>query len=224
MNPSPDFSAPGAFLAALSRAESRRRRANTTASAPARRRPPGCLEMSLTPRRRHLAHKCRELSGIDPALRECLRGLCHGDAPWPLYLWGPAGVGKTCASLVALDYALAGLYWTVQTLAEDAVLAGKGQLEYRSGRPVSSRALWAEAEQTGLVVLDELGQRARASDWQYDCVKRLLDAREGLPLIAASNMDLSQVAQCYDDRVASRLAAGTVFHLGGEDRRLARPK
>lgn len=158
---------------------------------------------------------------IEPSLRKALRELAAGKLPWPLFLWGPPGVGKSCAALALLDRT-GGFYWTAGGLAEDVVLINKGELHYPSGRRITTKGFWQEVSVCELVVLDELGLRARAGDWQYDCVKRLLDAREGLPLIGLSNLTLDQLVHCYDDRVCSRLAAGTIHHLGGEDRRLQR--
>lgn len=159
---------------------------------------------------------------IDPTVRATFRGLAKGELPWPLFLWGPPGTGKSCAALSLLDHA-GGLYFTAALLGEDAVLVAKGELQYPgSGHRITPKGFWREISETPLVVLDELGTRAKASEWQYEQVKRLLDAREGLPLVCVANHDLGELAQVYDDRVASRLAAGTVFLLGGEDRRLVR--
>jgi hypothetical protein len=38
--------------------------------------------------------------------------------------------------------------------------------------------------------------------------------------VVLSNLELDTLAKVYDDRIASRLGAGTVAYLGGEDRRL----
>lgn len=165
--------------------------------------------------------KLRRPDLIDPDLKRTIRALCAGELPWPLFLWGPPGTGKTCAALLLLDHA-SGMYWTPDELAEDMILASKGQVHYESGRGVTPKALWREIGQRPLVVVDELGVRSKVGEWQYQCLKRLLDAREGKPLVGISNLNLKEIVQVYDDRIASRLAAGTVFHLAGKDRRLER--
>ncbi len=168
-----------------------------------------------------MPEKSRRIDLIPAELRSALRGLVKGELPWPLFLFGPPGTGKTCAGLSLLDYS-GGMYWTPATLSEDLILASKGMLHYASGRPIQQKALWKEIDERPLVVLDELATRAKVSDWMYDSIKRLIDGREGKPFVAISNMDLDQIAQLYDDRIASRLSAGTVFRAAGEDQRLRR--
>lgn len=80
--------------------------------------------------------------------------------------------------------------------------------------------LWAKLARAHLVVVDELGSRDRVSDHHYECVKRIIDERQGQPLALASNHDIEALARLYDDRIASRIAAGTVLGLDGDDRRL----
>jgi DNA replication protein DnaC len=149
-----------------------------------------------------------------------------GEAPWPFFCHGPAGTGKTCAALCLLDHlAGGGEYHTAASLAELLAQAQQGRLTwYREGYggTVWPEKVWEGVRRECLVVLDELGAREKVSDHQYECVKRLLDERQGRPLVALSNLDLQALARVYDDRIASRLAAGTVLRLEGEDRRLAR--
>jgi hypothetical protein len=73
---------------------------------------------------------------------------------------------------------------------------------------------------SSLVVLDELGSRANVTDTHYECVQRVLDMREGQPLILISNKSIAEIGSLYDARIASRCEAGTVVKLEGRDRRL----
>jgi hypothetical protein len=160
---------------------------------------------------------------IPPPLRAAIRALVGGKSPWPLLLHGPAGTGKTCAALALLDHG-GGEYFTAWGLAEAAIQSQQGRMRRCDGAgdgyTVYPDEFWRQVGEEPLVVLDELGCRERVSDHHYECVRRLLDERIGLPLVAISNLPLSRLAQVYDDRVASRLGAGTVVGLGGEDRRL----
>jgi DNA replication protein DnaC len=79
---------------------------------------------------------------------------------------------------------------------------------------------WQRIREASFVVLDELGCRDRVSDHVYEAVKRLLDEREGRPLMVLSNLDLEAIEKLYDDRLTSRLAAGTVVELIGPDMRV----
>ncbi len=156
---------------------------------------------------------------MEPSLRKTIRLLAAGKSPWPLFLWGEPGTGKSCAALCLLDRA-GGFYFTAGTLAEEVLMVNKGEAQYPSGQRLTPLGFWREIMSTALVVIDEVGTRSKVGDWQYDCLKRVLDAREGMPLVVIANHSLADVASLYDDRVASRLAAGTVHQLQGEDRRL----
>ncbi len=154
-------------------------------------------------------------------MRECVRGA----APWPLLVHGEPGRGKTCAALALLDHA-GGLFASASGLCEWVNAATFGRLSWstiqldNSGNPDVTR-LWTVLARTPLFVLDDLGARKTVTDGQYDCVKRLLDEREGSPLVVLSNLSIAALAGVYDDRVASRLGGGTVLELVGDDRRLS---
>lgn len=161
---------------------------------------------------------------VPEALRQTIRLLVDGEAPWPLFLHGPAGTGKTCAALALLDYA-EGEYLTAEGMAARLIESQQGRLTwYKDGHGGNlwPEHVWREYRCAPLVVLDEIGARERVSDHHYDCVKRMLDERDGWPLVVISNMDTGQLVRVYDERVVSRLAAGTVVRLEGEDRRLRR--
>lgn len=165
--------------------------------------------------------KERDISQVPLAVRSAVRACAKGESRWPLVVMGPPGVGKTCAGLCVLDYTT-GFYYTAGGLAEDIILAMKGQLATPRGTSVGVPQLWRELRESALVVLDEVGDRAKVSDHAYECAKRLLDAREMAPLVVLSNLDLAGIAATYDDRITSRLAAGTLVRLSGPDRRLVR--
>jgi DNA replication protein DnaC len=164
--------------------------------------------------------------------------LARGDLPWPLFVFGPAGVGKTCAALCLLDHVMPPTcseitdeegvrrikriggetaYYTATGLAEAVIDCQQGRGE------LHPPLFWQRLTEKVLVVLDEIGARERVSDHHYDCVKRLLDDRHARPLIVLSNLSLEQVANVYDSRIASRMAAGTIVQVKGRDRRLPAP-
>jgi DNA replication protein DnaC len=168
-----------------------------------------------------LVNKVRLIDQIPPQVREAIRALVAGKANWPLVLCGGPGTGKTCASLCLLDYHLGGgFYFTATGLAQEAACAQMGEIYLpNSGRLLTLSQFWLELGNCQLVVLDELGTRGQVTDHHYDCVQRLLNAREGKPLVCCSNLRLADLATVYDDRIVSRLSAGTVLWLEGADRR-----
>ena len=66
--------------------------------------------------------------------------------------------------------------------------------------------------------------RQRVSDYGYGSVKRLIDQREGKPLLVLSNLGIDAVSRLYDDRISSRLGGGTLVRVGNRDRRLEQRK
>lgn len=171
----------------------------------------------------------REIAAVDAGLKQVFRSLVSGKAKWPLFLHGDPGTGKTCAALALLDFLPA---WQQQfTTAADlvqSVMATFGTKEvfnWRSfGRYHEDDPRPGNGEKRGaaLVVLDELGTRSNVTDTNYECVQRLIDMRNGLPLIICSNLDVAGIGRIYDGRIASRCEAGTVVKLTGRDRRTLR--
>jgi len=199
-------------------AECQRRRESTPTSASA---PRPTLRLHQ-PEKHFFPELDRSPDLIAQPLRTLIRSAITGSDPWPLFVHGPAGTGKTRAALCLLDMA-GGQYWTASGIAEAAILSFKGQLRlpWHTG-PTSTAALWEGIGKSALIVLDEIGSREVVKDHAYECLKRVLDLREGKPLMALSNLDLQSVERIYDDRIASRLAAGSVLALDGSDRRLQR--
>jgi hypothetical protein len=81
-----------------------------------------------------------------------------------------------------------------------------------------------QSESDRLVVLDEIGARQKVTDLHYSAVKEFADVREldhsGVA-IYISNLEPMQLANVYDDRIASRLLCGTWYKLDGKDRRMS---
>lgn len=66
--------------------------------------------------------------------------------------------------------------------------------------------------------LDDLGIRA-PTDAMRQYLFDLLEYRKDLPLVITSNLSPEGLAELYDDRIISRLTAGTVLEIDGDDRR-----
>jgi DNA replication protein DnaC len=70
-----------------------------------------------------------------------------------------------------------------------------------------------------LVCCDDIGTRL-PSDAHYEALLSLVNSRCGFPTIYTSNSPPMELAKIYDGRMASRLCAGTVLELIGDDSRL----
>ena len=164
-------------------------------------------------------HVFRTWEYVGEKRRAQIREVLKGDKPWPLVLLGPAGTGKTCAALAVTDGVLcARIYCAVQELVDGLVVMQQERGGFMWFR--NDFDFWREWDQAALTVLDELGTR-QASDFHYATAKRAIDRREGKPSIVISNSPLADLATLYDERIASRLSAGTVLEFSGEDLRLA---
>ena len=153
----------------------------------------------------------RDMRLVDTALVEKFRNLVSGKLRWPLYLYGPSGVGKTRAVLCLADFADSASYHTAEELADVAM----GQ---------DARAEWERITSKELAIVDEIGERQKVGDLAYTTLKRFADIREeshnGVAIFS-SNCTPGELHKLFDDRIASRLLCGTVFHLTGKDRRFA---
>ncbi len=156
----------------------------------------------------------REMRFVDKGLVDVFRQLVLGEVPWPLYLYGPAGCGKTLAALALSDWmpVREAAYGTVSGIC-DAVMRK------------TDRTGWESFRNNELAILDELGERRNTGDLDYSTVKKVLDLRGNRPGrvgIYISNLTPEQMHKAYDDRVASRALCGTIFKLDGDDRRRER--
>lgn len=143
---------------------------------------------------------------------------------WPLYLFGPIGVGKSCAAaLVYANWQQSAAWYSLTELCDllQGFNSNSIQVVYRGGQAVelTRTGLWRLLDTTGLVACDEIGTR-EASAHRYDALLRLLDCRVGKPLILTGNLDESGIASAYDERVLSRIGAGTWVNVKGHDRRM----
>jgi hypothetical protein len=186
----------------------------------------------------------RSLAGVDSSLRAVFRRLVAGEAPWPLYLFGRAGTGKTSAALVLLDHCgrpprendipcrdlhdwLYG-YAEVRALAGLRIRADEGKFWTAGdsgGFTVNWRWLLSAWQSFPLAVLDEIGIGATTSDFKLDVLLEVLNARcddPVRPLVVTGNLAPKELESVYDDRIASRVLAGTVFQLDGNDRRIVK--
>ena len=150
--------------------------------------------------------------------RSAIRRCVAGASPWPLVFWGRPGSGKTCAALCLLD-SVGGLtvYRTLGDACDELIQAMNGELtwgEYKA----SPKAWWEKWETARLAVLDELAIKDKTSDHEYQTVKRAIDLRYGKPLVLISNHSPGTI---YDERISSRMQAGTVVGFPSVDLRVS---
>lgn len=78
-----------------------------------------------------------------------------------------------------------------------------------------------KAAEASLLVLDDLGVR-KPSEGMFHLLFDVLEIRKSLPTVITSNKTLDELSEIYTDgRIYSRLAAGTVLMMTGDDRRIS---
>lgn len=180
------------------------------------RKDPLCVKLANGPLRYATPSRERKRESVDEALRETISRLVDGKLPWPLYLHGEVGSGKTCAVLCMVDL-YGGWYTTLPELAFDIKDAMFGRLQNSSGYTRGVREIWKEWEKANLVILDEIATK-NVTPHHYETLKYAIDWRHQKPAVFISNQNLESIDRLYDDRIASRLGEGTVCELEGDRR------
>lgn len=146
---------------------------------------------------------------------------------WPLYLWGPTGVGKSYAAAnvfvlwQGVEYAAK---WVSYLNLTDTAIGLKkhGTLErWRLGRTVTitEASFWRTIQDVELLVIDEIAL-GKSHDWRTEIMWDVLEARKNRPLILTGNVPPSELIEVFDERIQSRILAGSLFGMTGEDKRL----
>jgi DNA replication protein DnaC len=144
---------------------------------------------------------------------------------WPLFICGEAGSGKTCAALLYLEHSWhngcqSHLFATARHFAQRVADAKCKRLQNSAGYSVALHEVWSEWSQAAVAVLDDIGSREHVTGSQYETLLDCLDQRKAKPTIYTSNLNREQLAKVYDDRISSRLSAGTICQVKGDKRQL----
>jgi chromosomal replication initiation ATPase DnaA len=143
-----------------------------------------------------------------------LNNLPHDKSEWPLYIYGRPGTGKTC--LAALTYA--GYKRQPLWRRADELL-----IEIGTSRTDGYGSLKAKLEGSPCVFLDDLGVRP-PTEAMTQALFDLMELRARRPLVIVSNHTPDALAKIYDERIVSRITAGTTLEIVGQDRRVGQGK
>jgi len=156
---------------------------------------------------------------IRPEARALINELARERQPWPLFLFGPTGGGKTALCLCLREH-YAGWYVDLASLCGFLIGVQRGE-QYWPG-PTGGRIFiadfWRRWRCAAVTIVDEIALRQQPSDFEYEVLKKAIDEREGKPAVFVSNLDIDGIMNVYDARIADRLAAGTALELTGNRR------
>lgn len=145
---------------------------------------------------------------INPEAISELRRLVK-DRLYPIFIHGATGRGKSFLAVrafVGFNSRDGATFLRYGDFVEETIRASK------NGQIGSFPAI----RDTGLVVLDEIGSGI-SNEWKNEILLRVLDVRREKPLIITSNVKPSELPQVFDARIASRILAGSLLELCGED-------
>ena len=164
---------------------------------------------STPPRRLPKGYEFADWAQVRQAeqVRQMLRAV-QREAAWPLYIYGNPGSGKTCIAALIYEAFTRRPMWS---RADDFLLE---YVDRGDGR----KALQAKVEGTPCLFLDDLGVRPPTPP-MLQAIFDVLEMRKGRPVVIVSNHDLRKLSEIYDERIVSRLSAGTVLEIRGQDRR-----
>lgn len=162
--------------------------------------------------------------GIVPALRGALRETIK-EGPYPIFLYGGVGSGKTSAMALAHATWPGHSYWyRLEEFVADITTCRSSKkrsvTKIHNNLPFdrTETTLWRFTTSEHLWCIDDFGTRT-VSAAGFEIVFRLLNERKDKPTVITSNLSPEDIAQLYDERIASRIRGGTVIEVTAGDRR-----
>ena len=178
--------------------------------------------VQMPPHKRPCPNKRRVVKEVHPKLWQCIKAICNGEIKWPLFVWGSTGTGKSSAVLCMADRVEHSKFYTMpelSNLGEDLKAGRHTYYHHGSGGNWTQKEWWEHFAKFPLIVIDDVGIRESKNDFEIETLFQALQAREGLPLVCTSNHNEKGIEAIYGDRIRSRMCSGSVYQLGGHDRR-----
>lgn len=131
------------------------------------------------------------------------------DRRFPIFIHGGTGTGKTCLAALLYQTADSPLW----RRCDDFLLSlatSRGDVFFRTEQ--------AKATSCSCLFLDDIGLREPTETMQQ-ILFDFLELRKGKPMVITSNHSPEGLTDLYDDRIRSRILAGTIIEMKGPDRR-----
>jgi DNA replication protein DnaC len=148
------------------------------------------------------------------AMLKRLNSLSHDESEWPLYIHGKPGTGKTCiAALIYGAYKRRPMWRRADELL----------IEIGTSRADGYAALKEKLQKSPCVFMDDLGVR-QPTEAMTQAMFDLMELRARRAMVIVSNHTPDALAKIYDERIVSRITAGTTLYIGGKDQRVGKGK
>ena len=147
---------------------------------------------------------------------------------WPIYMFGPAGCGKSSAMACLYRAYKPEARWILLEPFVQQIMKCRQDGRVEVQVPYTGESVWRSetqwfnlVERSPLLCIDDVGLR-QPSESAYEVVFKLINARGDRPTIYTSNLDEKALIHLYGKRIESRVLSGTVIECTGEDRRRQR--
>ncbi len=177
--------------------------------------------------------RCKTLDNLKIKNKSNYKNLITSES---LFITGEIGTGKThLAVALAIEFYLSRIGITKNIyMQKDEITVNHGKILFMpatelflklknsfGNKDASEMEIIDNLNQADLLIIDDLGTD-KVSDWSRQIIYTIIDRRyrDVKQMIITSNLNLSEFANLYDDRIASRLLEmGKVISLTGKDMR-----
>lgn len=163
-------------------------------------------------------------SKVDSRVMQSLRE-ANKHGRFPVYLTGGVGCGKsyTAASVYARCTGTVAMYGYSEFISDAIQVEKSGGIQRYMGCgaliEMTDFGWWNWLSSVGLLIVDDIGT-GMSHERRNELFVRLIDGRSNKPLVMTGNLDMNEVGDHFDARIASRIASGTVVDMGVNDLRM----
>jgi DNA replication protein DnaC len=142
----------------------------------------------------------------------------------PIYLHGVAGCGKSyTAALVYARWGGTVTFLRYCDLISDAIECEKtGEIvrtrDDGASVEMSKSQYWSWLRNVGLLIVDDVGTGS-SHEWRKELFWKVLEERAQKPLLLTGNLSMNGIREMFDGSIVSRLSAGTIIEISGQDQR-----
>lgn len=141
-----------------------------------------------------------------------------------LYFCGPAGTGKTfmanCIAREILDMGKTVIYQTAPRLFD---IINEQKFRFFKNKEINNKKIYNDFYDTELLIIDDLGTEPRSASRYAEFlnilnIRNMNNAVSPCKTIISSNLNVKQLYEYYDERIASRIiGCFNMYRFAGDD-------